>query len=151
MECSSNECQITSPVGNLLVRYCYIGLHAVRQVEFTADELPFRPDLSTRVEIVDESGELNHVVTETVEWFRLYFNKLTASLLKTPPICTFILKTLSFDACQCLTSNVFFGKTISYGNLAKLMCRPGASRSVGVSMSTNPIQIIVPVPSCNQK
>jgi methylated-DNA-[protein]-cysteine S-methyltransferase len=41
-------------------------------------------------------------------------------------------------------SNVPRGKTITYGNVAALLGKPGASRAVGQAMSTNPFAIIVP-------
>jgi methylated-DNA-[protein]-cysteine S-methyltransferase len=40
--------------------------------------------------------------------------------------------------------NIRFGETISYGELARRIGRPGASRAVGHSNARNPISIIVP-------
>jgi methylated-DNA-[protein]-cysteine S-methyltransferase len=40
--------------------------------------------------------------------------------------------------------NIPAGATISYGELAKRIGRPGASRAVGLANGSNPIAIVVP-------
>ena len=37
-----------------------------------------------------------------------------------------------------------YGETISYGELAAEVGRPGAARAVGTAMATNPLPIVVP-------
>ena len=39
-----------------------------------------------------------------------------------------------------------FGKTTTYGNLAKAVNSPKGARAVGLAMSKNPVPIVVPAP-----
>ncbi|MBT3232330.1 MAG: methylated-DNA--[protein]-cysteine S-methyltransferase [Calditrichaeota bacterium] len=43
-----------------------------------------------------------------------------------------------------LLTNVAFGTTVSYSELAAMADRPGAARAVGSAMANNPIPILVP-------
>lgn len=43
-----------------------------------------------------------------------------------------------------LLQNIPFGRTVSYGKLARIAGRPGAARAVGRAMSANPWPLIVP-------
>jgi O-6-methylguanine DNA methyltransferase len=42
------------------------------------------------------------------------------------------------------TSSISFGRTISYGELARMCESPGAGRAVGNALGKNPVMIIVP-------
>lgn len=52
-----------------------------------------------------------------------------------PPFCARVLRALR---------GVAFGRTISYGELARRAGRPGAARAVGQAMARNPLPVIVP-------
>jgi methylated-DNA-[protein]-cysteine S-methyltransferase len=41
-------------------------------------------------------------------------------------------------------TRIDFGRTVSYGEIARRLGRPGASRAVGLANGSNPISIIVP-------
>ena len=41
-------------------------------------------------------------------------------------------------------SNIPFGRTLSYGEMARLIGKPNASRAVGLANGSNPISVIVP-------
>lgn len=45
---------------------------------------------------------------------------------------------------EVLQTEVPFGETVSYGELAEMAGRPGAARAVGNVMSRNPVPIVVP-------
>ena len=45
---------------------------------------------------------------------------------------------------ETLRRDVRFGETVSYGELAEMVGRPGAARAVGNAMSRNPVPIVVP-------
>ena len=42
------------------------------------------------------------------------------------------------------TAKIPFGKTISYGELAAIVGKPGAARAVGTAMARNPLPILIP-------
>lgn len=42
------------------------------------------------------------------------------------------------------TSRIPFGATVTYGELAERIDRPGASRAVGAALGRNPVPIVVP-------
>jgi len=41
-------------------------------------------------------------------------------------------------------SNIPYGRTASYGEIARLIGKPGASRAVGAASGANPIPIVIP-------
>lgn len=45
---------------------------------------------------------------------------------------------------EVLRTEVCFGETVSYGELAEMAGRPGAARAVGNAMSRNPVPLVVP-------
>jgi len=86
----------------------------------------------------------NHHVqtlTETEHWLDQYFAKKSIRLH---------LPMLDLQGTAFLTSawqkllEVGFGKTLSYGELAKKLGSPNASRAIGRAMGQNPIPILVP-------
>ncbi|XP_057289861.1 methylated-DNA--protein-cysteine methyltransferase-like [Hydractinia symbiolongicarpus] len=146
MSCVVQKYIITSPIGKILIESCVKGLHFVKQNEYTTDEL-FKPDKRIHVDLVEEeSDKLNEIILSTIKWFRVYFtDPLEASRLSLPNICV-ASNQGSFREIVwlALAESVKAGETISYGELAKLVMKPGASRAVGSAMSNNPISIIVP-------
>ena len=44
----------------------------------------------------------------------------------------------------CAASRIPFGQTMSYGEIAKIIASPGASRAVGGALGRNPIPIVIP-------
>ena len=45
-----------------------------------------------------------------------------------------------YDACR----RVGYGQVVTYGELARMVGRPGAARAVGAAMAGNPVPLIVP-------
>lgn len=152
MECEIEECDISSPIGKMFIRACSTGLHHVAQYDETSVGDLFQPDVNRPVELL--SGTKNKidqsVIKETIQWLQSYFDKLIlkkASLVLTdlPSICSnSIPSSFRYESCVVLAKNVRFGELISYGKLAKLIGKPKASRAVGIAVSNNPIQILVP-------
>ncbi|XP_054713423.1 methylated-DNA--protein-cysteine methyltransferase-like [Uloborus diversus] len=67
--------------------------------------------------------------------------------MTSPPICptVFLGKgTFTKKVWTTLMSNVTIGKTLSYGELAKLCGNGAASRAVGSAMKNNPIPLLIP-------
>ncbi|TYB80838.1 MAG: methylated-DNA--[protein]-cysteine S-methyltransferase [Kosmotoga sp.] len=42
------------------------------------------------------------------------------------------------------TRSIPYGKTMTYGQIARMLGKPGAARAVGQSLKTNPLPIIIP-------
>lgn len=71
---------------------------------------------------------------------RAYFEgRLTMFDLPLAPKGTAFQKTVWRELCK-----IAFGETISYGELARRIGRPGAARAVGHSNARNPVSIVIP-------
>jgi O-6-methylguanine DNA methyltransferase len=81
----------------------------------------------------------NHVIAQTSEWLDNYFSGHAAV---DPPLdmrgASFELRV--WDALRRIPP----GRTVSYGEIARQIGVPGASRAVGMANGANPIAIIVP-------
>jgi len=135
---------VSSPIGNLLIQHCTNGLHLVKQVQFTTDEL-FKPNKMVDVKVIETSVEdINPSLY--VQWFQTYFiDPAEAMKLQLPDICTTTHQGMfRQQVWLTLAKHVKSGDVITYGKLASMLSKPGASRAVGSAMSNNPISIIVP-------
>ena len=124
-----NYTQIESPVGPLLLVADENGL---RQILFVNGRHAPRPEPSWK-----EDGRL---FKETIRQLRAYFaGELEEFDLRLAPEGTpFQLKVWQ------RLSGIPYGETISYGELARRIGNPNASRAVGLANGSNPIPIVIP-------
>ena len=152
-----NEFIISTPIGDLEIDCCPIGLHGLKFKNFVYSELICG---KVKLKSIKNSNLIYESVNECLSYFETYFNlnEIDISKLIDPSICwssfcdhnsfrELILKTL--------TTQVLVGKRVSYKELSDLAGRPNAQRAVGTVMAKNPIPFIIPchrvVKSSNSK
>ena len=120
---------LSSPIGSLLLVCDSAGL---RQITSTQDGRPGTPQPDWHE---DESA-----FAEPIRQLRAYFAGELGNfdLLLAPEGTAFQQKV--WDELR----NIPFGETISYGQLAKRIGNPNASRAVGLANGSNPIPIVIP-------
>jgi methylated-DNA-[protein]-cysteine S-methyltransferase len=120
---------LESPIGKLLLASDGAGL---QQILFSSDGRPARPDPawqedpSALAEVVRQlrayfAGELENFDLSLVPQGTRFQQKVGSELRKIP-----------------------YGETISYGELARRIGNPKASRAVGLANGSNPISIVIP-------
>lgn len=120
---------LESPIGTLLVAGDSNGL---QQILFSTDGRPAHPD--------PEWQEDASALIEPVRQLKAYFAgeledfDLTLSPQGTP------FQQRVWSELQ----KIPYGKTISYGELARRIGNPKASRAVGLANGSNPISIVIP-------
>ncbi|MGH9504896.1 MAG: methylated-DNA--[protein]-cysteine S-methyltransferase [Terriglobales bacterium] len=121
--------RMESPVGPLLLVADGTGL---RRIEFVNGRKPAQPDPQWRN---DESA-----LGETIRQLRAYFaGELERFDLPLAPEGTpFQLSVWN------RLNEIPYGETISYGQLARRLGNPNASRAVGLANGSNPIPIVIP-------
>ncbi len=118
-----------SPVGPLMLVADDTGL---RRIDFVNGRNPVRSDPQWR-----ESAEC---LGETVRQLRAYFaGELEAFDLPLAPQGTPFQLAVWNRLCE-----IPYGETISYGELARRIGNPNASRAVGLANGSNPIPIVIP-------
>jgi methylated-DNA-[protein]-cysteine S-methyltransferase len=121
--------QIESPLGPLLLAADDMGL---RQIEFANGKRASQPDPAWL-----EGGTL---LREPIRQLRAYFaGELEDFDLPLAPVGT----PFQLGVWRCL-SEIPYGQTISYGELARRIGNPNASRAVGLANGSNPIPIVIP-------
>jgi methylated-DNA-[protein]-cysteine S-methyltransferase len=135
--------EIESPVGRLLLAADGAGLRRIvflsgmRSAWPPADHglpHPAAPDGQT------VSAEGRKTLTETVRQLRAYFSgELESFNLPLAPEGT----PFQLEVWHRLR-DIPFGETMSYGEIARLLHRPGASRAVGLANGSNPIPLVIP-------
>ena len=121
--------QIESPVGPLLLVADEAGL---RQILFVNGQHQARPDASWK----EDAGPLK----ETVGQLRSYFAGEREDFdLPLAPEGTSFQQDVWRRLCE-----IPYGETISYGELARRIGNPQASRAVGLANGSNPIPIVIP-------
>ena len=121
--------QIESPVGPLLLVADDSGL---RRIEFTNGKRPVRIDQSWR-----QDGSF---FRKCIAQLRAYFaGELQSFNLSLAPEGTAFQQNVWRHLCE-----IPYGETISYGELARRIGNPNASRAVGLANGTNPIPIVIP-------
>jgi len=121
--------QIESPVGPLLLAGDDSGL---REINFVNGRHPAAPDPLWKQD--------HRAFAEVIGQLEAYFaGKLEDFDLPLAPEGTPFQQTVWKNLCD-----IPFGETISYGELARRIGNPNASRAVGLANGTNPIPIIIP-------
>jgi methylated-DNA-[protein]-cysteine S-methyltransferase len=121
--------QIESPVGPLLL---VADERGVRSIEFVNG----RRQVQASAEWTDNPAPLR----ETVRQLRAYFaGELENFDLPLAPVGT----PFQLAVWKCLCA-IPYGETISYGELARRIGNPNASRAVGLANGSNPIPIVIP-------
>jgi methylated-DNA-[protein]-cysteine S-methyltransferase len=121
--------QIESPLGPLLLAADETG---VRHIEFVNGRQTARPDPAWR-----EDPEL---LQEPERQLRAYFaGELETFDLPLAPAGTTFQLAVWRRLCE-----IPYGETISYGELARRLGNPNASRAVGLANGANPIPIVIP-------
>jgi len=128
---------VDTPVGPLGVAITDAGLV---KVALRPGEEDFLAEISANISprIFEQPAKLDDVRRQLDEYFngrRTTFS-LQIDWQLSHGFRQMVLKTLFSD--------VQFGQVVSYGELAKRVGHPKASRAVGTAMATNPVPIIVP-------
>ena len=129
---------VKSPIGELFLSANNSGLS---RIEIVSDEEAGR---RKRILVMSKSPPMMVQIhlDESENWLNAYFSDPN-NLPEQPdfdfgPAGDFFRRVWEYLA----SSEV--GQTLTYGELAKAVDNPGASRAVGTAMATNPIPIIVP-------
>jgi methylated-DNA-[protein]-cysteine S-methyltransferase len=126
---SVTYCVLDSPVGSLTLVADDAGL---RQINFPQNGKPAAPDSGWH----EDASALR----ETIRQLRAYFaGEIESFDLPLAPAGTTFQQKVWSDL-----RKIPYGETISYGELAKRIGNPKASRAVGLANGSNPIPIIIP-------
>jgi len=121
---------MSSPVGPLFIAGDDAGLHFI---QFASGKRPAKPE-------PDWQESECQVVRETIRQLQAYFDKkLTRFDLPLRPAGTPFQLIVWREL-----ERIPYGEVISYGELAKRIGKPHASRAVGAANGSNPIPIVVP-------
>lgn len=121
--------RMESPVGPLLL---VADDHGLRRIEFVNGRKPVQADPEWR-----EDAE---PLGETIRQLRAYFGgELERFDLALAPAGTQFQLAVWNRLCE-----IPYGETISYGELARRIGNPNASRAVGLANGSNPIPILIP-------
>jgi methylated-DNA-[protein]-cysteine S-methyltransferase len=125
-----NYCHLDSPVGTLLIA---CDEKAIRRIEFPHGGKPAQPEAAWQ----QSSCEL---LQEATKQLNEYFNeRRTVFTLPLGPEGTEFQR-----AVWRRLQDIPYGQTITYGDLAKCVGNPKASRAVGAANGSNPIPIMIP-------
>jgi methylated-DNA-[protein]-cysteine S-methyltransferase len=122
-------CYMESPIGRLLVAGDEEGL---RHIGFPGGKSPLQPGSAWK--------EDRNALGEAIRQLHAYFEGelKTFSLTLAPRGTPFQLSVLR------ALQEIPYGQTISYGELARRIGRPKASRAVGAANARNPLPIVIP-------
>jgi methylated-DNA-[protein]-cysteine S-methyltransferase len=120
---------IESPIGTLLLAGDSDGL---QQILFSTDGRPARPDPAWQ----EDASALAEVAGQLKAYFAGELENFDLSL---SPQGTPFQKRVWSEL-----QKIPYGKTISYGELARRIGNPKASRAVGLANGSNPISIVIP-------
>lgn len=124
-------CYIDSPVGPLLIAGDDAAVHAIR---FARKRRAAKPDPGWT------AAAPTGAVAEATQQLREYFaGKRTEFDLPLEPVGTAFQKSV-WRSMQ----EIPYGETMSYGELARRVGKPKASRAVGSANGKNPLSIVVP-------
>ena len=125
-----NYCYVDSPIGTLLIAG---DEQAIRRIEFPHDGNPASPEPGW-----NKSNDT--LLQEATRQLREYFggNRTAFTVPLVPEGTEF--QRMVWRHLQ----DIPYGQTISYGELAKNVGNPKASRAVGAANGCNPIPIMIP-------
>jgi len=120
---------IESPLGPLTIA---VDNHQLREIRFPRSGMPAAPDPDWHEDV--------SAVAEVVRQLRAYFSgELESFDLALAPQGTPFQQRVWAELCS-----IPYGETISYGDLARRIGNPNASRAVGLANGSNPIPIVIP-------
>jgi methylated-DNA-[protein]-cysteine S-methyltransferase len=123
--------QIESPLGPLLLAADESG---VREIRFVNGRTPQKPGPEWI------RGDNNESLRELAQQLNAYFSgNLEKFELTLSPHGTAFQRSVWNKLCD-----IPYGETISYGQLARRIGNPQASRAVGLANGSNPIPIVIP-------
>ena len=133
-----------TPIGHCALAWNDVGI--------TGFQLPEETLAATRERLLakaNEAGEENTSLRGAPKWVKDAITRVRAHLAGKPQSLADVPIDLSavsdFDAkIYRVLRDVPAGKTTTYGELAKSVGSPGASRAVGRAMATNPYPVLVP-------
>jgi methylated-DNA-[protein]-cysteine S-methyltransferase len=120
---------LESPIGKLLLAG---GANGLQQIIFSTDGRPAAPN----PEWIEDSSALADAVRQLKAYFAGELENFDLSL--SPQGTSFQQRVWSE------LQKIPYGKTISYGELARRIGNPKASRAVGLANGSNPISIVIP-------
>jgi methylated-DNA-[protein]-cysteine S-methyltransferase len=124
-----NYTKIESPLGPLLLA---ANDHGLRFLSFAASKRAVRP----RTDWVQDTKPFREAIRQLQAYFRGELREFDLALdLEGSEFQLRVWKSLRA---------IPYGKTVSYGELAKRIGEPKAARAVGLANGSNPIPIIVP-------
>jgi methylated-DNA-[protein]-cysteine S-methyltransferase len=120
---------MTSPIGKLLLAADDAGL---RHIVFPGGRDPAEPHPDWR----ENPAPLRETIRQLTAWFAGELREFNLTLApQGPPFHQRVWRELC---------NIPYGATISYGELARRIGSPNASRAVGRANGANPIPIVIP-------
>jgi methylated-DNA-[protein]-cysteine S-methyltransferase len=125
-----NYCYLESPIGTLLIAG---DADTIREIHFPKNGMPVPPEPDW---IESQRGPVAEAVRQLNEYFAGRRNDFDLPLA---PNGTEFQRTV-WSRLQ----EIPYGETISYGELAKRVGNPKASRAVGAANGSNPIPIVIP-------
>lgn len=139
---------IATPIGDVLIASCPLGLHAVGQSDEITDD-NFNPDdrVTVQLKTLQDPKELYFPTNVCIAWLQAYFknpHQVTAIPRPQPCMLVSLHGTFRHRVRTTLAERVGPGATVSYSELARMVGNPKAARAVGSTMRTNPYQIVVP-------
>jgi methylated-DNA-[protein]-cysteine S-methyltransferase len=121
--------QIESPLGPLLLAG---DENSLREIRFVNGRHSGKPDPAW----IDSPGPLQETVRQLCAYFGGEIEEFDLPLA---PEGTPFQQKVWHELCE-----IPYGETISYGELARRIGNPNASRAVGLANGSNPIPIIIP-------
>jgi methylated-DNA-[protein]-cysteine S-methyltransferase len=128
-----NYCYLDTPIGKLLLAGDQKGVH---RITFPTKGNPHEAALPEPGWIESTRGPLKEAVRQLKEYFK---GDRTEFDLPLAPEGTQFQKSVWRNLCD-----IPYGETISYGELARRVGNPKASRAVGAANGSNPLPIVVP-------
>ncbi|MGX2974602.1 methylated-DNA--[protein]-cysteine S-methyltransferase [Ursidibacter arcticus] len=127
----------SSAVGNLLLIAQKQGLIGI---EFEQEQRPY--SIENWLEVTETSGEISHIFCKTSNILDRYFAGEIIEFSQLDFLAP--IGTPFQQSVWQLLLAIPYGKTTSYGELAKQLGKPNAMRTVGGAVGRNPISILIP-------
>ncbi len=125
------ETTVSSPIGDLRVIGSESGVRAV----LWPNERPGRVTIGHEV-VADTDGRLDMAVQQLEEYFAGRRREFTLPL---------VLRGTDFQrAVWRRLAEIPYGRTATYGELARAIDRPNAARAVGAATGLNPLSVLIP-------